>query len=185
MINMKKTGQQKGFTLIELMVVVSILGLMATLTLTALDTTKAKSRNAKRATVVRQYIDALELYRNDHNGYYPLPSVKTMTYCLGNNNNNGNCYNGIRNPDSTLISAINPYFSGPPASNDPAIDSGNDWRGMMYSCNGGYDINNNCFQYTITWFLEAGENKCSGGSPSGVTIGTLFGCQFQSGGKNI
>lgn len=182
-----KKNTSRGFTLIELLVVISIIGLLATIALASLSTSQAKARNAKRETLVRQYVYALELYRNDHSGYYPVATVPGNIYCLGYNNTSNNCFGASYSQDVTtsqLIAGLNPYFTGPPASNDSAIAIGFDFRGLTYQClnimSGIY-----CTKYTINWYLEAGETKCSGGGPTYINPGTLYGCQFISGGVNI
>lgn len=60
---------QKGFTLIELLVVIAIIGLLASVVLLSLNSARAKSRDAKRVSDVRQIASAMELYFNDSNSY--------------------------------------------------------------------------------------------------------------------
>ncbi|HNX11281.1 MAG TPA: FISUMP domain-containing protein [bacterium] len=62
--------KQKGFTLIELLVVIAIIGTLATISVIALNTARAKSRDAKRVADVKQISTALELFFNDM-GRYP------------------------------------------------------------------------------------------------------------------
>ncbi len=62
-------NKNKGFTLIELLVVIAIIGLLASVVLLALNSARAKSRDAKRLADVRQIASALELYFNDFNTY--------------------------------------------------------------------------------------------------------------------
>lgn len=62
-------NKNKGFTLIELLVVIAIIGLLASVVLLALNSARAKSRDAKRLADVRQLATALELYYNDNNAY--------------------------------------------------------------------------------------------------------------------
>lgn len=52
---------QKGFTLIELLVVVAIIGILATLGIVSLNSARAKARDAKRLSDVKQFATALQL----------------------------------------------------------------------------------------------------------------------------
>lgn len=76
---MKKKYQ--GFTLIELLVVVAIIGLLSTLSILALNTARARARDAKRVADVKQIQTALEMYFNDVGAY---PSVVTTTQPIAN-----------------------------------------------------------------------------------------------------
>jgi prepilin-type N-terminal cleavage/methylation domain-containing protein len=66
---MKKL-MQKGFTLIELLVVIAIIGILSAVVLVSLNSARAKSRDARRLSDLRQIMTALEIYYND-NGAYP------------------------------------------------------------------------------------------------------------------
>lgn len=59
-----------GFTLIELLVVISIISLLASIVFTSLNSARAKARDARRRTDLRQLQTALEFYF-DANGSYP------------------------------------------------------------------------------------------------------------------
>src|SRR5450432_3597848 len=66
---MKQNTFNKGFTLIELLVVIAIIGLLASVVLLALNSARAKSRDAKRIADIIQLASAMELYFNDQNTY--------------------------------------------------------------------------------------------------------------------
>lgn len=59
-----------GFTLIELLVVISIIGLLSSVVLASLNSARAKARDVRRISDVRQIQTALAIYRENH-GYYP------------------------------------------------------------------------------------------------------------------
>jgi type II secretion system protein G len=68
----------KGFTLIELLVVIAIIGLLSTLAVVALSSARAKARDAKRVSDIKQITSALELYFNDKNSYPVVDTAITL-----------------------------------------------------------------------------------------------------------
>jgi len=71
---------KKGFTLIELLVVIAIIGLLSTLSVLALNSARAKARDAKRISDVKQLQTALEMYYNDNNDYPATLASTSPTY---------------------------------------------------------------------------------------------------------
>jgi prepilin-type N-terminal cleavage/methylation domain-containing protein len=94
---MKKNKQ--GFTLIELLVVIAIIGLLSTLTVLALNSARARARDAKRVADVKQIQTALELYFNDMNDYPATASVQ---------------------PSSTIFTSNGTYLQSVPVAPTPA-----------------------------------------------------------------
>jgi len=66
-----KYSFKRGFTLIELLVVIAVIGVLAAVILASLNDARVKARDAKRLADIKQFQNALELYRND-NGAYPI-----------------------------------------------------------------------------------------------------------------
>lgn len=69
--------EKEAFSLIELLVVIAIIGLLSTLSVIALNSARAKARDAKRISDVKQMQVALEMYYNDFNDYPPSLPVST------------------------------------------------------------------------------------------------------------
>lgn len=61
--------KKKGFTLIELLVVIAIIGLLATMAVVALGNSRARARDARRLSDIRQIQTALQLYYHEQGGY--------------------------------------------------------------------------------------------------------------------
>ncbi len=70
---------KKGFTLIELLVVIAIIGLLSTLSVIALNSARARARDAKRISDVKQMQVALEMYYNDVGDYPATDSITPTT----------------------------------------------------------------------------------------------------------
>lgn len=64
----------RGFTLVELLVVIGIISVLATVLLLQLGTARSKARDAKRVADINQMRSAVEQYFDD-NGSYPSTNV--------------------------------------------------------------------------------------------------------------
>ena len=67
---MKKDVFKRGFSLIELLVVISIIGVLATIVVSSLSEARGRARDAARLRDIRTIQTAMELYYLD-NGAYP------------------------------------------------------------------------------------------------------------------
>ncbi|MFH1575783.1 MAG: type II secretion system protein [Candidatus Nealsonbacteria bacterium] len=63
------TKKEKSFTLIELLVVIAIIGLLSSVVLVSMQSTRGKARDARRKSDLRQIVSAIELYYVDHEHY--------------------------------------------------------------------------------------------------------------------
>ncbi len=70
MSRLKNTGSRSGFTLIEMLIVVAIIGILAGAVLVGLGPVQRQGRDSRRIADLRQVQNALELYYNKC-GYYP------------------------------------------------------------------------------------------------------------------
>ena len=63
---------KKAFTLVELLVVISIIGILATLTLASFTQAQKQARDTQRKSDIKQYQTLLESYANNNGGAYPI-----------------------------------------------------------------------------------------------------------------
>lgn len=71
-------GFKTGFTIVELLIVIVVIGILASITLVAYSGVQARAERVKTVAAVRDYVTALSTYRA-LNGRYP----STSTVCLG------------------------------------------------------------------------------------------------------
>lgn len=79
---MKKT--MSGFTIVELLIVIVVIGILATLVLNSFSGAQAQARDAKRKSDVAQIKIALQIYKINKNTY-----VETGSGCGSGGNGNG------------------------------------------------------------------------------------------------
>lgn len=80
----KKNTKIKGFTLIELMVVIAVMGLLSSIIFASLSNARAKARDTRRKMDLEQLVRALALYINDNKGMLPLSNDCSSTRTVVN-----------------------------------------------------------------------------------------------------
>jgi type II secretion system protein G len=77
---MRKSGQpagRQGFTLIEILVVATIIGVLSVAGVTSYTSINKRARDVKRKSDLEQVRSALEMYRTEM-GYYPNPGSSSF-----------------------------------------------------------------------------------------------------------
>lgn len=110
---------RRGFTLIELLVVISIISLLSSIVLTSVNSARAKARDARRVSDLRQISLALELYY-DTNGSYPAEGCAGGQWAL-NRTDGIACWNDLQTKLAPYISRL----PVDPLNTYPPTDSGN------------------------------------------------------------
>ncbi len=98
MISLKK---QKGFTLVELLIVIIIIGILATLVIVTFSGVQAKARDSKRQTDIGALDSHIEAYYAQ-NGWYPtLAQLQDATW--RSNNMKGLDPAALTAPNGTIV----------------------------------------------------------------------------------
>jgi prepilin-type N-terminal cleavage/methylation domain-containing protein len=142
---MNKINSQRGFTIVELLIVIVVIGILAAIAIVAFNGIQTRAANAKTVSAAGAYAKAIKLYHADKGQY---PSVSRA--CLGTGYPTGNGGGGttqcrlsssdVENP--TLNAEIKPYLSNSlPSPDMTAIGTSTDWfRGILYYSDGTYQL---------------------------------------------
>lgn len=84
-----KKLKPKGFTIVELLIVIIVIAILATLVITAYNGIQQKAKNTQRIATVKEYIKILTIYAAQY-GSYPITSNQWV--CLGEGYT-GSCFN--------------------------------------------------------------------------------------------
>ncbi len=119
---LNKTDQKKhdrGFTIVELLIVIVVIGILAAITIVAFNGTQARGRDAGRIAKIKSIAKAIELYNTD-NGRYPpiLDGRGTESVCGSPTDNWGHC-----DRNKILADMLAPYITIDPVSLSNATQS--------------------------------------------------------------
>lgn len=120
---------QEGFTIVELLIVIVVIGILAALVLTTFQGVQARARDTERKTDVNALHTHLEVYYND-NGVYPTSAQVTTANLPGLD------AEALNDPNGNALNANGGTYTYTPAPNN---------------CD---NTNNNCTSYTLTANME-------------------------------
>ena len=132
----ERIGREEGFTLVELLVVMLILGILAAIAIPSFFNQRDKARDADSKSAVRTAQTAMETYATDNGGFYiganaadlrniegtlnnanlaPAPVVAADSYTVSVTSDTGNVFNITRNaPGSTSLTCTTTGNAGCP-----------------------------------------------------------------------
>lgn len=133
--------KQTGFTIVELLIVIIVIAILATISIVAYNGIQERAKNSQTVSAVSQWAQALRMYKVDNGAYPPQLSCLGVGYSRGlsgEETTGGQCRElsggSQANIDPTFVSAMNKYISGSPtpAFVNGEADDGSWYRGAIY-----------------------------------------------------
>lgn len=134
-------SKQEGFTIVELLIVIIVIGILAGLVITTFTGIQQKTRNTERQTDIKAIHGQVEAYYAQEGKYPTLDNLNSDTWRASNMK--GLDKEALRDPKSTSYTlastpAANVYSYAVAASDDSACDNST----------------NDCSKYTLTATYE-------------------------------
>ncbi len=138
---MLKKSSQKGFTIVELLIVIVVIGILAALVLNTFSGVQKRARDTQRQTDVNAIATQLEVYYND-NGTYPLATGITVPNFKGIDA-------GALQPPQSTQTGLKAVSAAPTASGDFGVGTAEQY---LYMCESGSGTS--CGAYTLYFWNE-------------------------------
>lgn len=170
-------SKTRGFTIVELLIVIVVIAILAAITVVAYNGIQQRTRNASRFTEASQVAKLLSAYKAA-NGAFPTIGSGASAVCVGsgfpdfNNDSLLDCwdvriYNATYHPDATFNNAL--QTMGRLSAGDRTVVEypfdGNGFVGPVYITPGGPDSSGG--KAYVRFFQEGG--SCPGGSRNAWT----------------
>ncbi len=172
--NVIYTSLNRGFTIVELLIVIVIIGILASVTVSAFNGVQGRAENTKTINAVAGYVKVLQLYKQDKGTYPPdpasdFPCFGALTTTCGTTNVGGNCWGVTAVPAGQGTSNFNgnleQYTKNLPQPSTQTMQcnaGGSQASGALYATNAGY----------LIWYFLKGDTSC--GTPGGLVGASLF-----------
>jgi len=128
--------KQKGFTIVELLIVIVVIAILAAITIVAYNGIQARSENTKTINSINAYAKAVHMYAGDQ-GLYPAlnyPCLGKVSYCANMTDTAGGCEgSGRASASAPLNTALSTMALSLPEPSSQAMDcNGKQYSGAYY-----------------------------------------------------
>ncbi|MBC7512525.1 hypothetical protein H7142_02620 [Candidatus Saccharibacteria bacterium] len=166
------TIQKNGFTVVELLVIVVVIVLLATIGTASYRGLVTRANNADIAETVSKYIDALVIYHSK-NGKYPDGNANYKT-CLGVGYPGGTCWAGEVSQNAAFSTSLS-SFTSPVLSNGSLSLRGAYFNAVGPSWNLTLDgVAENWVIYSVEGGSKCPVGPLASSGPGGVDDGNVF-----------
>lgn len=148
MFSLKKVRDQKGFTIVELLIVIVVIGILAALVITTYGGIQGKARDSERQSDLQAVQTQIEAFYANNNYYPTLANMNDSTWRDTNMKNLDEA--ALQDPSETSDAVTSGPLSGSAAS-----ATNKNIYGYVATPDGCTD--QACTGYTLTAWLESGK----------------------------
>ena len=155
------TRRTSGFTIVELLIVIVVIAILATITIVAYNGVQQRANNTARIAAAKQAITTLTLYMAENNAY---PLTVGTGRCLGTGFPGNACW-GVDSPSPavttpSLLDSLSEIGSLPHVSY-PTVDMGY-WHGIgpVYHYNTNRTVDGVPNPVVVVYFLDGSNQDC-------------------------
>lgn len=160
--------RSKGFTIVELLIVIVVIGILAAITIVAYNGIQTRGENQKTISAVKEYVKAFHAYTVDNGAYpttagclgdgYPLPNAR----CLAQSGT-AECWGSGAATSLVTTNALKPYMGG----NAPQLSMQQAKCGNTFYI-GGYTWYDSGTKQMNIMMIQKGDQVCPAMSPNVV-----------------
>jgi prepilin-type N-terminal cleavage/methylation domain-containing protein len=162
---MGNTNIQRGFTIVELLIVIVIIAILAAITIVAYNGIQDRAQNTQRIAAAKDYQKIILSYMTQY-GTYPKTLAITETYCLGDGypdwdaNGAEDCFasNNIKNVNAAVNTELKKVATSLPNFNkSPVADGAVQRLGIGYR---GINIDGQAGRAALFYYLKGANVPC-------------------------
>lgn len=153
MVSLK--NKSKGFTIVELLIVIVVIGILATLVIVTFTGIQQKARDSKRKTDLGAVQAALESYYSSNNTYPTLADLQSSTWL--STNMKGFDPAALQDPKGAAGSTVGATAS--PTQYGYVVTDATGTLAAPTTCSDAAGASNPCVNYRITADLETGSGQ--------------------------
>lgn len=160
------TKARRGFTIVELLMVIFVIAILAAITIVAFTGVQQRTRNTAKVASVQQAVKLVRLYKAENEEY---PRSVGGTWCLTQDNACTGYSGTVSSSDNTSLMNELKQYGSPPASAGDKIETGGRY-GIQYLYASNRTLSSQPNPVLIIYWLDGINQVCAGAVGGMVSV---------------